>query len=241
MKKIVISLFEFVARVDLGAIYPVAVPSFITLLYAVIFVIGIFCYRVRKTDKTVLLAVTLSVYTLSAIKAICDLTLEPTKDNLVLSCACGLFMSALSFAFYGLLCLQYNCRFKLNGKEKRLIARLSALNADNSGDVSDTPEPPEIIKAAFANSPFKRIEYLPAESGNTFGREQTDNLNYGEILCYAEKLERHDLTSEESAEIRELKTRIESYSRKTISCDERKDLSLKLMRFLKLISKYKVS
>lgn len=241
MKNIVISLFDFISRLNLGVFYPVMIPSVITAVFAVTFIIGIFCYRVKKTDKTILLAVTLSVYTLSVIKAVCDLISKPLKENFVLSCAGGLFMSALSFAFYGLLCLQYNCRLKPSGKEKQLIARLSRFDADKIEDCADKPEEPRIIKNAFSETPFKRVEFLPAEKYGYPDTAQTDNLNFGEILLYARKLERHDLTDEEKAVIDDLKTRIDSYSRKTISCEERKALSSKLMKLLKLISKYKVS
>ena len=73
----------------------------------------------KRADKTSMLAVALSLYTLSAIKTVCDLISKPIRDEFVLSCIGGLLSSALSFAFYGLLCMQHNSHFKLSSRDKR--------------------------------------------------------------------------------------------------------------------------
>ncbi len=258
MKKLAMKLFRFVSEVNLGIYYPLIVPSAIAFVFLSLFVIGIFCYRVKRADKTSILALTLSVYTLSVIKTICDFLSKPIRHGFVLSCGGGLFMSALSFAFYGLLCFQYNSRLKLNTREKRLIDGLSRFNdnlvSDQSDNFSIGKNPPEgdfpddendlkpsLVKRAFLDTPVKRIERLETfkPTGNS------DDIRYGisfnEILCYLEKLKRHELTAEEKELVFSLEKSVKYLSGKQMTCEERKGLSLKLMQLIKLVSKYKAS
>ncbi len=258
MKESAMKLFRFVSGVNLGIYYPLIVPSAIALVFLSLFVIGLFCYRVKKADKTSILALTLSVYTLSVIKTICDFLSKPIRQNFVLSCVGGLFMSALSFAFYGLLCLQYNSRLKLNAREKRLIDGLSRFDDGLASDREDkfsggknTPGgnfsggendlKPSLLKRAFFDTPVKRIERLetfkPTDSSDDIGY----GISFSEILCYLEKLKRHELTTEEKELVFSLEKSVRYLSSKQMTCEERKELSSKLMQLIKLVSKYKAS
>ena len=67
-------------------------------------IVGFFVYRIRRADKTSMLALTLAVYTLAAVKIVCDLFSKPIKDEFVFSCIGSLFIAAASFAEYWLLC-----------------------------------------------------------------------------------------------------------------------------------------
>ncbi len=237
MKKLAVKLFNLISRLNLGTLYPVIVPSFVTAIFLLIFVAGIFCFHLRKKDKTSLLAVALSLYALSTIKTVCDLISKPIKENFVLSCVGGILMAAISFLFYALLCLQHNSRFYQKMRDKRLIDRLLKVN-DNLDD--SVPEEPTIIKNAFYDTPVKRVEFLPTEK---FKDEKNTEfgVNYGEILGYISLLRRHELSPEEEKEITELENFVRNYSSKTLTCDERHAFSAQLMRLVKLISKYKAS
>ncbi len=251
MKEIAMKLFRLISKPDLGIFYPLIVPSAIALVFLSLFITGIFCYRVKKTDKTSILALSLSVYTLSVIKTICDLISKPIKQSFVLSCIGGLFMSALSFAFYGILCLQYNARLKLNMREKRLIARLSRSDAENSDDFpasfddefsSDEYAPePSLVKRAFFDTPVKRVERLETYKANCESDDARYGINFGEILRYIETLKRHELTEEEQTLVFSLEKKARSFSSRNISCEERKEFSSELLQLIKLVSKYKAS
>lgn len=254
MKELAMKLFRLVSGVNLGIYYPLIVPSAVALVFLSLFVIGIFCYRVKKADKTSVLALTLSVYTLSLIKTICDILAKPIWRGFILSCMGGLFMSALSFAFYGLLCLQYNSRFKLNMREKRLIDRLSRSDdetLDNFAERSDKRFSdgednlkPSLVKRAFSDTPVKRVERLETfkASGGSGGNDDTRyGINFGEILGYLEKLKRHELTPDEQTLVFSLEKSVKYLSGKQMTCEERKDFSSKLMQLIKLVSKYKAS
>lgn len=243
MKILAVKLFNFVSRLDFGVYYPLIVPSAVAAVFLIVFASGIFFYRVKRADKTSMLAVALSLYTLSLIKTVCDLISKPIRDEFVLSCFGGLISSALSFAFYGLLCMQHNSHFKLSSRDKRLIARLSRsdrynLSEDDGGE-GEAGEP-FVIKNALFDSPVKRAEFLPTEK---YPRsDETDfGINYGEILSYIGKLKRHELTAEETEAIGELEKSVKLFSSREITCDERKKLSSELMRLVKLVSKYKAS
>lgn len=269
MKEIAMKLFRLVSKPDLGVFYPLIVPSAIALVFLSLFITGIFCYRVKRADKTSILALTLCVYTLSVIKTICDLISKPIKQGFVLSCIGGLFMSALSFAFYGILCLQYNARLKLNMREKRLIDRLSRSDDEKTdgfkGGFDDkflsgeNDLEPSLVKRAFSGSrfgspfdtPVKRVERLGTfketfkAGGEGDGSGESDVTRYGinfcEILGYLENLKRHELTADEKALVFSLETKAESYSSRRISCEERKEFSSELLQLIKLVSKYKAS
>lgn len=163
-------------------------------------------------------------------------------------------MSALSFAFYGLLCLQYNSRLKLNMREKRLIDRLSRSDdetLDNFAERSDKrfsngedDLKPSLVKRAFSDTPVKRVERLETfkASGGSGGSDDTRyGINFGEILGYLEKLKRHELTPDEQALVFSLEKSVKYLSGKQMTCEERKDFSSKLMQLIKLVSKYKAS
>ena len=68
METLAVKLFNFISRLDLGAYYPLIVPSVVAAIFLIVFISGIFFYRVKRADKTSMLAVALSLYTLSAIK-----------------------------------------------------------------------------------------------------------------------------------------------------------------------------
>lgn len=251
MKEIAMKLFRLVSKPDLGIFYPLIVPSAIALVFLTLFIIGIFCYRVKRADKTSILALTLSVYTLSVIKTICDLISKPVKQSFVLSCIGGLFMSALSFAFYGLLCLQYNSRLKLNIREKRLIDGLSRFDTENRDGFADSLDNgfcgsendlnPSLVKRAFFDTPVKRIERLETFKPTGQSDDIGYGINFGEILGYLEKLKRHELTAEEQALVCLLEKKVNFYSSRSITCEERKELSSELTQLIKLVSKYKAS
>ena len=258
MKELAMKLFRFVSEINLGIYYPLIVPSAIALVFLSLFIIGIFCYRVKRADKTSILALTLSVYTLSVIKTICDFLSKPIRQGFVLSCTGGLFMSALSFAFYGLLCLQYNSRLKLNMREKRLIDGLSRFDDDLVSDSRDEfssgkktldgdfPDDenelkPSLVKRAFFDTPVKRIERLETFKPTGIGDDIGYGISFSEILCYLEKLKRHELTDEEKELVFSLEKSVRYLSGKQMTCEERKELSSKLMQLIKLVSKYKAS
>lgn len=244
METLAVKLFNFISRLDLGAYYPLIVPSVVAATFLIVFISGIFFYRVKRADKTSMLAVALSLYTLSAIKTVCDLISKPIRDEFVLSCIGGLLSSALSFAFYGLLCMQHNSHFKLSSRDKRLIDRLSRSDRNNlydkSDDGADDAGEPFVIKNALFDSPIKRVEFLPTKKYPQKG-EKDFGVNYGEILSYIEKLRRHELTAEETKVIDELEKSVKLFSTREITCDERRKLSSELMRLVKLVSKYKAS
>lgn len=244
MKILAVKLFNFISRLNFGVYYPLFVPSAVAVIFLVVFLAGIFFYRVKRADKTSMLAVALSLYTLSVIKTVCDLISKPVRDEFVLSCIGGLLSSALSFAFYGLLCLQHNSNFKLSSRDKRLIARLSQsdrndLSGNNNGD-EDDPGEPFVIKNALFDSPVKRVEFLPTEKYPK-SSEAEFGVNFGEILSYIGKLRRHELTAEETKAIDELEESVKLFSGREITCEERRKLSSELMRLVKLVSKYKAS
>ena len=244
METLAVNLFNFISRLDLGAYYPLIVPSAVAVIFLFVFLAGIFFYRVKRADKTSMLAVALSLYTISVIKTVCDLISKPIRDEFVLSCIGGLLSSALSFAFYGLLCMQHNSHFKLTSRDKRLIARLSQsdknnLHGNDFGDADD-PGEPFVIKNSLFDSPIKRVEFLPTKKYPQKG-EKDFGVNYGEILSYIEKLRRHELTAEETKAIDELEQSVKLFSAREITCDERRKLSSELMRLVKLVSKYKAS
>lgn len=256
MKKFVVSIFVSLGALDLGAYYPIIVSSVVAVTFFVTIFLGVFVYRVRRADKTSMLALALAVYTLSAVKIVCDLFTKPIKETFVFSCAGSLFLAAASFAEYGILCLQYNAPETLNLREKRLIDGLSRFNdcfdkgetngesdEKTNGDFSFEQRLPEQsnIKNAFFETPFKRAEYLQCEKG--FERRESDNygVNFGEILSYIDKARRYDLTTFEKSDLDELETNVQNFSRRFISCAERKKLSSGLSKLAKLLSKYRVS
>lgn len=247
MKKFVDNVFEGLAALDFGILYPVIVSSVVAAVFLITMVIGFFVYRIRRADKTSMLALSLTVYTLAAVKIVCDLFSKPIKDEFIFSCIGSLFIAAASFAEYWLLCLQFNSREILNLREKRLIDRLSRFN-DSLGDTKnddyfqgdEMPSEPSIIKNAFENS-FKRAEYLPTFKG--FDGEEMNNygVNFNEVLLYIDRMRRYDLTMDEEKALDDLETNVSNFSRRNISCEERKKLSAGLMKLVKLLSKYKAS
>ena len=247
MEKFVDYVFGILASLDFGVFYPVIVSSAVASVFLITMIAGFFVYRIRRADKTSMLALTLAVYTLAAVKIVCDLFSKPIKDEFVFSCIGSLFIAAASFAEYWLLCLQFNSREMLNMREKRLIARLSRFDdcsSDESGDdcfqSGEAPDESLVMKYTFEN-PFRRAEFLPVFKG--FDGEEMNNygVNFNEVLSYIDRVRRYDLTAEEEKALDDLETNVSDFSRRNISCEERRKLSVGLMKLVKLLSKYKAS
>ncbi len=247
MKKFVDNVFKSLASLDFGVLYPIIVSSVVASVFFITMVAGFFVYRIRRADKTSMLALSLTVYTLAAVKIVCDLFSKPIKDEFVFSCIGSLFIAAASFAEYWLLCLQFSSREILNLREKRLIERLSRFNvpldsAENDDYFQDgeMPDEPFIIKNVFEN-PFRRAEYLPTFKGLNDDEMNNYGVNFNEVLLYIDRVRRFDLSMDEEKALDDLETNVSNFSRRNISCEERKKLSAGLMKLVKLLSKYKAS
>ena len=132
-------------------------------------------------------------------------------------------------------------------REKRLIARLSHFDdcsCDEGGDdcfqSGEAPDESLVMKYTFEN-PFRRAEFLPVFKG--FEGEEANNygVNFNEVLSYIDRVRRYDLTADEEKTLDDLETNVSNFSRRNISCEERRKLSAGLMKLVKLLSKYKAS
>ena len=56
-----------------------------------------------------------------------------------------------------------------------------------------------------------------------------------------DRVRRYDLTADEEKTLDDLETNVSNFSRRNISCEERRKLSAGLMKLVKLLSKYKAS
>lgn len=231
MKEIFEKIIEIVADADFGVLYPSLVPLIVSAVFFITYVIGWFLHKIKRLDKTPFLGVSLAAYSITLVKVTSDLLYNRVTEDFILSCFGGLFFVAASFGLYALLVVQYNSKIKLNRKEKRLIDRLSSF--------SDAPEDSGIIKNAFNLSDKKSVEFLPVfkrDYGEGNGKDYS--LNYGEVLSYIENARRYELTGDENALLDNLENDIEKYSTSGISCEERLEFSEKLMKLVKIISKY---
>ena len=129
-----------------------------------------------------------------------------------------------------MLVVQYNLKIKLNRKEKRLIDRLSSF--------SDEPEESGIIKNAFSFNDKKSVEFLPVFKRDLGEESKEYSLNYGEVLSYIENARRYELRGDENTLLDGLERDIKKYSVSGITCPERIDFSDRLMKLVKIISKY---
>lgn len=230
MKNLFERIIEIVADADFGVMYPSLIPLAVTAIYFIMYVIGLFWHRIKRLDKTPFLGVSLAAYSITLVKVTSDLLYNRVLDDFILSCFGGLVFVAVSFGLYALLVVQYNSKIKLNRKEKRLIDRLSSF--------SDEPEDSEIIKNAFDFNDKKTVEFLPVFKRDYGEGSKEYSLNYGEVLSYIENARRYELRGDENTLLDGLERDIKKYSVSGITCSERIDFSDRLMKLVKIISKY---
>lgn len=137
------------------------------------------------------------------------------KDYL---CFSMLIISACFISCF-LLSLQSELKIRLSAKEKRLIGRLSFANgSDASGNI-------------------RRIEFF----GKSEKTAENVEPNFNEITAVIDKLRREELTPYEEDELDKTEMDIEKFSRTSPSPFERKILSDRLMKIIKMTSKYNIA
>lgn len=230
MKELFERIIKIIADADFGVLYPSLISIAVVVSYFILYVVGWFFNRVKRLDKTPFLAVSLALYSITLVKVTSDLLYRQVTDDFILSCFGGLVFVAISFGLYALLVVQYNTKIKLNRKEKRLIDRLSSF--------SDEPEESGIIKNAFGFNDKKSVEFLPVFKRDLGEGSKEYSLNYGEVLSYIENARRYELRGDENALLDGLERDIKKYSVSGITCPERIDFSDRLMKLVKIISKY---
>lgn len=230
MKELFERIIKITADADFGVLYPSLISIAVVVSYFILYVVGWFFNRVKRLDKTPFLGISLAVYSITLVKVTSDLLYKKVTDDFILSCFGGLAFVAISFGLYALLVVQYNTKIKLNHKEKRLIDRLSSF--------SDEPEESGIIKNAFSFNDKKLVEFLPVFKRDLGEESKEYSLNYGEVLLYIENARRYELRGDENALLDGLERDIKKYSVSGITCSERIDFSDRLMKLVKIISKY---
>lgn len=248
------NFFEFISNFDCGTLYPVIISACVATILFFILATGCFVYGVRKADKTSLLALSLVVYTVSAVKIVCDFLSKPVKEEFVFSCLGGMFLAAASFGEYALLVLQSNIHPMLNKREKRLIAQLSRFD-EHDGEQNGLHEillNHNLLEDDFLNlkdyktsshnglnynSAFKQVEFLPVFKGDNKEEGKEYGLNFNEVFAQIDNARNLNLSQSEAAILDNLELDVENFSRRNLTCEERRRLSRGLLNLIKILSK----
>ena len=193
-----------------------AVPAFLGITLLALLVIGIFSRKVRYMQKDAASIFTAAILTLWTA---CRLILCEKADSLYTVWSVALF--GTDFLLAEILRLQSNAKVRLSAKEKRLIGRLSArhLGGDNAGGT------------------IKRVEFLNEKNSP----DDKIEPNFNEIKRIIVKLRKEELSQTEEDELDKTEMDMEKFSSRVPTPFERKILSERLMKIVKMMAKYHIA
>ena len=188
-------------------------PLALAAILTLCLIAGAVSKKFRYADKKIFTFITLSF---SFIHIALAVNASNSNDNRLLFFSLSTF--AVCFALCGGLTAQSEMKIRLTMKEKRLIGRLSAPKGEAEGNI-------------------RRIEFLnfePSKSGDI-----EPNLN--EIKAIIDKLRREEITSYEEDELDKTEMDMEKFSTRSPTPFERRVFSDRLLKIVKMMSKYNVA
>ena len=203
-----------------GAIF-YSVPVGLAAIYAVLFILCIFIKPLRYLDKWCTAPITAALFAFWLSVYICASGTFGRSERLAGSLS--VFIFGLNFILSALLRRQSQAKIRLTARDKRLIGKLSANNRE--------------VKQ-ISDNPFKRVERLDAFTDTDKKDECEPNFN--EIKSIIEKLRRHELTVSEEDELDKTEMDIEKLSERSPSPYERRQLSDRLLKIVKMMAKYNI-
>lgn len=221
-------ILKLVSSIPLFSFYPIVAPVAESVYFAYLIAAITISPKYREKRKNNLSTVgVLSPYCFTAAKvasdAICGvLTLTTAKFA-----ALGLSIASISL-FLASTANYLNCKLSVNSPEK-------SNHSTRIEPQSDCTSPSRII----ADNPFKRAEYLPTKK--MWSMPHDEELNYGEILSYCNKIKEKSPTPTEIDEISSIENDVKKYSLKVLDDCDRRSLSTKLGFLIKLLAKYGVN
>ena len=224
LSQITFSVANFIN--SLGIFYYL-IPTAVALFAAVLAIINLTSKKFTVAGKATIYQIQLCVAALWITFIIPSaLKLPPYRfaEQLMLSA----FSWALSFMFSALLSVKKRERKGLTKRDKRLIARLTAKDV--------LPDVYELMKEKSEPAYVRRVEFV--------GKTDDDNsaepdLNGVKRIIGA--LRRHELTREEEDELDKTEMDIDKFSSRTPTPYERQSFNSRLLKIVKLMSKYSVS
>ena len=196
----------------LGVYYYLLPLTWLLILFALV-IVGTACKKFRYADKKIFTSLTLSVAFSHTAMAINSIDFNYSRFLWL-----SMLAFALSFALCGVLTFQSDVKIRLTMREKRLIGKLSAKNCDSSAGI------------------IRRVEFVENEGEKK--RDIEPNLN--EIASIIGKLRREELTPYEEDELDKTEMDIEKFSVRPPTPFERRILSDRLLKIVKMTSKYNV-
>ena len=188
-------------------------PAFLEGILLLAVLISAVFKKFRYADKKLFLSFTLS-FAFSYLAVFIN-AYETPSYRLFLT----LLEFSLCFFTCGVLIWQSELKIKLTNREKRLIGRLYQVGGKSCG------------------GNVRRIEYL----SEPFAEETTPEPNLNEIASLIKKLRREDLSTFEEDELDKTETDIQKFAVRPPSAYERKIFSERLLKILKMTSKYNLA
>lgn len=215
---------KFTANINLGQFYPLIVSCSSLLVSTALLILTIFVRKIKKSDKTLPLTLSLFSYFSCAYKVFCDFTYN-TLPNLKALCV-SLFICAISILLFSIsLVLSKDFR-KKKYVDNQLIERLLQKSGSDYGYFlsRETSE--------------KEREFLQTDKMFTPNYRDDFGINYSQILYYIDGLKQKDLSFLERESIAKLECDVKRLSHVNVNYKDRDEFSQKITELFKLMSKY---
>lgn len=219
-------IFKFIASVNLGANYPVALTLFTSATALLATFTAVFYKPLRNLDKTKILSALMALYFLCAAKMFCDYIFGFPISGSVITAT--LTLAAATLAEFCIFCSLKNRRKYKNKANNQLIG------LDLPPNTNDTDSTFNDISQF---NPFKRAEFLQTEK--PFNESVLDfEINYSYLLKWVDELLLEKLDYDDEEFLKDFRNEIFKYALKKPSNFEINDFSAKLNVLVKLAAKY---